>query len=809
MAGAAVRARGWSYHHAGRADPVLAEVDLEVRPGELVLVVGASGSGKSTLLGGLAGSLPAEGASGTLAVEPAGASVGAVGQQPEGNIVMERVGDDVAFPLENAGVPAARIWPRVTRALSDVGLDVPLDRDTSRLSGGQQQLLALASALVLRPGLLLLDEPTANLDAASADRLRDAVLALRGSCTIVVIEHRLRGWIEHADRVLVVAGGRVQDVGDARGLRGALAARPELARNVWTGDWHPPDLRPTSQWPSTPPTSTQRPSAEGPSTGPVQVALEAERVGVAGRLRPTDLSVGTGEIVAITGAAGSGKSTLLACVSGLMRPDPGARVHVRGSGEASGRGPWQWSSAQVAATFGVVFQNPEHQFVTSRVVDELRHGLLASGVGHAEADARAADMLARLGLAGLAQANPFTLSGGEQRRLSVATSLVLDPRVLVLDEPTFGQDPATWEELARIIAAHRDAGGTVLMATHDQALVAALAATQVRLVPPADASEPGERRPTAAAAPEGTRVTAASGQAATAGAAAEVPTDRSTAGGPSPAQPGPVGRPASPVGLRRLSPLSLLGAASLLSAAALISASVALNLALAGAVLIGALLGRVPGRRLALLSVPALLATASVAISNALLSSAGPASAAAWQAAALPASRVLAVALPGLVTAAVLDPTGLADSLMVRLRVPPRAACAVLAALRLLPLLQAEWEVLGRASRARGLSGTGPRARARQFLSMTFRLLVAALRRGVRLASAMEARGMRGPDAHGSEAHGLDAADRRPPHGPRGTSDVVERPPRTVARPLQRSRGDLPVLLLGVLALAMAVSSRI
>jgi energy-coupling factor transport system permease protein len=181
----------------------------------------------------------------------------------------------------------------------------------------------------------------------------------------------------------------------------------------------------------------------------------------------------------------------------------------------------------------------------------------------------------------------------------------------------------------------------------------------------------------------------------------------------------------------------------------------------------------------ALLAAPALLAAASVALSNALLSSAGVADPSSWAGAALPASRVLAVALPGLVAAVAMDPTGLADALVVRLRVPARPAYSVLAGLRLLPLIGDEWTVLGRASRARGLGGSGVPARARQFSSMTFRLLVAALRRGGRLAVALDSRGLR-PDG-----------------------------PRTVARPVRWSWPDTVALAAATGALAAALSTRL
>ena len=225
--------------------------------------------------------------------------------------------------------------------------------------------------------------------------------------------------------------------------------------------------------------------------------------------------------------------------------------------------------------------------------------------------------------------------------------------------------------------------------------------------------------------------------------------------------------------------MALLGSAVLLSVAGLLSGSVELNLGFAPSPSLAALAGGLPARRVALLAVPALLASASVAFSNALLSSEGLAAASSWAAAALPASRVLAVALPGLVAAIALDPTALADSLVVRLRMPARPAYSVLAGLRLLPLLADEWAVLGLASRARGLGGAGPGARARRFASMTFRLLVAALRRGGRLAVALDARGLR-----------RDA-------------------PRTIARPVRWSGADTAALVVGAVALVAALSTRL
>jgi energy-coupling factor transporter ATP-binding protein EcfA2/energy-coupling factor transporter transmembrane protein EcfT len=727
--GARIAARGWGYRYPGRPQ-ALAGVSFDVRPGELVVLAGASGSGKSTLLGALAGTLPVGGSTGSLDVEataPAGSlPVGLVQQEPESNIVMERVGDDVAFPLESAAVPPARIWSRVDAMLRIVGLDeergVGPDRPTIRLSGGQQQLLAVGAACAADPALVLLDEPTANLDPESAAAVVGAVAAARAGSgsTVVVIEHRVEPWLALADRVLLSAHGTVSAhrPGDLPGL---VASDPDLAGRVWLDHAHLP--------------------RRVPGDRPGAAVLEARGVTVPGRLPPTSLTVRAGEVVALTGPPGSGKSTLLSCLAGLLAPGHGT-VLVRWAG-GQDLDPWSWPAARIAEVFGIVFQDPEHQFLTGRVADELRHGLLGAGLPDTEVGARVDAMLRRLRLGALAQANPFTLSGGEQRRLSVGTALVRDPGILLLDEPTFGQDPATWAEVVDIIGAHRDAGGSVVLATHDPHLVTSLGARVLPLPGPgptrAGPSRPG-RQPVAA---------------------------------------GRDSRTGTASGLRRLDPLVLVTAAALLSAAALISRSVGVNLGLAAVAVLAALLGGLAPRQVGLLAIPAGLAAASVALSNALLSQSGITSPLAWQAAALPATRVLAVALPGLVAAIALDPTALADSLVVRLRVPARAAYSVLAGLRLLPLLADEWAILGRASRARGIGGAGPAARARQFTSMAFRLLVAALRRAGRLAVALDVRGLRS----GSD--------------------------RTVARPVTAGWVDAAAMVGGVLALAGALATRL
>uniref|UniRef100_UPI00197B42BF ABC transporter ATP-binding protein n=1 Tax=Microbacterium sp. K35 TaxID=2305440 RepID=UPI00197B42BF len=245
---AAVEARGWGWRHASRLAWALRDVSFRIEPGERVLVLGASGAGKSTLLHGLAGVLGGEEegeSEGRLLVDGAAATAtrgraGLVLQDPDSQVTLARVGDDVAFGCENLGIPRAEIWPRVTAALEAVGLDVPLDHPTKALSGGQKQRLALAGLLAMRPGLLLLDEPTANLDPHGVAEVRDAVSRLLDThpATLVVVEHRLDVWLPLMTRVIVIGEGGVVADGPPHEVLGAQGQR--LADDgVWVPG-HPP-----------------------------------------------------------------------------------------------------------------------------------------------------------------------------------------------------------------------------------------------------------------------------------------------------------------------------------------------------------------------------------------------------------------------------------------------------------------------------------------------------------------------------------------------------------------------------------------
>lgn len=431
-------------------------LDLTIEPGERVLLLGASGSGKSTLLRALAGVLGDDEGEREGALERDG-QPGLVLQDPDSQVILARVGDDVAFGCENLGMPREQIWPRVRASLDAVGLDLPLDRSTSALSGGQRQRLALAGVLAMQPRLLLLDEPTANLDPGGVTEVRDAVGRVLEStgATLVVVEHRVATWLPIVDRVVVISPEGVVADGTPDAVLASRGA--ELARQgIWVPG-HPP-ARPVRAW---------TPGAA--LLGAHDLAVGRDRLAVRDGL---DATVRSGELLAVTGRNGSGKSTLGLTLAGLLPPVAG---EVRASDAlAAGAGPHphRWRSRQLLTRIGTVFQDPEHQFLARTVREELEVGPHALKQPRPEL---VDELLERLRLTHLARANPFTLSGGEQRRLSVATALATRPRMLVLDEPTFGQDSVTWAELVALVAELLTEGAGIVAATHDPEFVDALA----------------------------------------------------------------------------------------------------------------------------------------------------------------------------------------------------------------------------------------------------------------------------------------------------------------------------------------------
>lgn len=455
-----VTARGYGWTHAGRREAALADIDFVIEPGEKVLLCGDSGSGKSTLLAAIAGVLGGddegtrvgeillEGADGNVEQPGRTIPVGLVLQDPDSQVIAARVGDDVAFGCENLAYPREEIWQRVTAALEMVGPYVDLDFPTAQLSGGQKQRLALAGVIAMGAGVVLLDEPTANLDPEGARDVIEAVATMveRTGATLIVVEHQHAAWKGVLDRAIELKDGRIV----ADGPLASVVANRTVA-----------DL----------------PEARGVAKHSEPALWSTDLVTRFGPPRSFELPRGASTV--ITGPNGAGKTTWMMTVAGLLPAESGeigvadfVRRGLKGS-------PLTWKSRELADRIGFVFQNPEHQFVARTVAEELRVG--PKVMRREVPESHIAELVESLRLGHLLNANPFTLSGGEKRRLSVATALVSAPEVLLLDEPTFGQDPHTFSELVWLLRRMADEGTTIASVTHDPLFISALGDNRVEV----------------------------------------------------------------------------------------------------------------------------------------------------------------------------------------------------------------------------------------------------------------------------------------------------------------------------------------
>lgn len=437
-----------SFSYAGASEPALRDVCLSVGEGEFCLVVGATGSGKSTLLrlakpeisprGELAGSVRVLGGD-ARALDPVASAraVGYVFQSPDAQVVCDTVWHELAFGLENLGVPEAEMRRRVAECCNFLGIEPWFRARTAQLSGGQRQVLALASALLMRPRILLLDEPTSMLDPLAEKNL--LALLFRANrelgITVVVATHTPAPMLDYATRAFELEGGAAREVPPSE-----LASRPHDAASV-SGAFDP------------------RFGVEGANGSRPHAAIAADdvwyRYGRDSRwvLRELDLAVGEGEVRAIVGSNGCGKSTLLTVLAGVLRP---ARGRVRNAS---------------AGSQALLPQSPKALLSRETVADELMEWSRAGGYGRAEAGAA----LGRLGLADAADRHPYDLSGGQQQLLALEKLLLVRPRLLLLDEPTKGLDPAARERVARRLISARSEGTTILVATHDTWFVRAVA----------------------------------------------------------------------------------------------------------------------------------------------------------------------------------------------------------------------------------------------------------------------------------------------------------------------------------------------
>ena len=427
----AIEVRCLSFAYPGAAAPVLEDLDWAVPQGAFALLVGGTGSGKSTLLsllkpeiapaGEFAGELRVLGEDvADMDVRASAERVGYVFQDPENQIVCETVWHEMAFGLENLGVSRDEIRRRVAETSYFFGLEDWLHRDTDTLSGGRKQLLSLAAVLVLRPRVLLLDEPTSQLDPVAEKNFLHALFRVNRElgCTVVVATHQPRPMLEYATCAYRIEDGRVCEVADLASLGGR--------EGLLTLD-------------SCRPAQGEAPGAAAIREGWFRYDRAAGWV-----LRGLDVTFSDGAVHAVVGGNGCGKSTMLSVLAKTAKLQRGRMV----------RG---------AASAALLPQNPKALLVAETVRDELMEWASTCGYDEAAARGRAA----QLGLDGLDARHPYDLSGGQRQLLALAKLLLIGPELLLLDEPTKGLDLVSRRIIARALRDHAQAGGTVVMATHD------------------------------------------------------------------------------------------------------------------------------------------------------------------------------------------------------------------------------------------------------------------------------------------------------------------------------------------------------
>ncbi len=470
-----------SYTYPGASVPVLRGVDLEIEAGALVLVVGASGAGKSTLLrclnglvphfyGGLiSGDVRVAGEDPVLC-QPRGMSrhVGMVFQDPETQFVVDTVESELVFAMENHGFSQATMEARVEWALAQLGIGHLRNRRISTLSGGEKQRVALASVLTLAPQVLVLDEPTSQLDPQSAEEVLQALRALNRDLglTVVLSEHRLERVIGHVDRVIYLPGDGTLRAGPPRDLLGEIDQAPPLVSLGCAMGWRPLPLtieearahlgdRPLQQPPQ---------EAPAPTGGEAEIVVQDlwHAYGERPALRGVELRIAPGEAVALMGANGSGKTTLLKHLVGLLRPARG-NVLVRGLDTR------QTPLEELIRIVGYVPQNPNALLFAETVRDELAFTRANHGLPR---DTLPPGLLAALGIEPYLERYPRDLSVGERQRVALGAILAAEPQIILLDEPTRGVDRLQKEALVRYLAHERAQGRTVIVATHDVELVA-------------------------------------------------------------------------------------------------------------------------------------------------------------------------------------------------------------------------------------------------------------------------------------------------------------------------------------------------
>ncbi len=481
--------RDVSFRYAGAQKDALHGINVNIRPGEIVLVTGPAGSGKTTFCSCINGLVPHyhEGElTGQVIVRSydtrrariggLASLVGMVFQDPDSQLVTSSVVDEVAFGPENLGVPREEINRRVAEALAATRLTGYEDREPHNLSGGEQQACAIAATYAMHPDIYVMDEPLANLDPSGRVQVLQVLIdvAKQRQKTLIIVEHSLEEVLPLVDRVLVMSEGQIVRDG---ALAEVLAAgdiprvftRPAIVR---LADQFGLDLKTFSAEQFYAGLNARKPLgilqvANGPA--PVERTSSAPLIefqnvhysykGKSDALRGVNLTIHEGELAAILGRNGSGKTTLARHIIGLLQPSKGKVI-------VGGRDVAVTPTHELTQQIGFCFQNPNHQIVSFKVRDEMTFGLKAHNIDPAEFDERVHRALELVDLLDVLDAEIFDLGKGQKQRLALASVLTLNPKILVIDEPTTGQDPQMTREIFDIIKHLNELGTTVLMITH-------------------------------------------------------------------------------------------------------------------------------------------------------------------------------------------------------------------------------------------------------------------------------------------------------------------------------------------------------
>lgn len=496
--------RGVTYRYPQQEAPTLRDLSLAVQPGEVLAIMGPTGAGKTTLVSLLNGLIPQhfEGEfSGEVRVGPFSTTthsipelverVGLVLQDAETQIFGITVLEDTAFGPSNLGCTRERIAVLVREALAAVRLSGYEQRLTQQLSGGEKQRLAIAGVLAMQPEVLVLDEPTSELDPLGGVGVLDAVAALHAQqgTTVVMVDHNAEDVLRLAGRVAVILEGRLAWLGQPRELfrspaltrqfairppqmadlgekllEAGLIAETQIPLDVAEAEGLVRGLLVGKKLCAQPSAPIPPPPAKQPPVIRIQELTHTYPGGIAA-LSGIDLEIAPGELVAIIGQNGAGKSTLLKHFNGLLLPSSGT-VSVNGADTRGMR------IEQLARQVGYVFQNPDHQIFCDSVEAEIRFGLKNLGLSAGEQEARINEALEVVGLQEKRALHPFTLGKGERQKVAVASILAIAPPVICIDEPTTGLDWSGTQRMMALIADLHRRGHTIVMITHQMERVA-------------------------------------------------------------------------------------------------------------------------------------------------------------------------------------------------------------------------------------------------------------------------------------------------------------------------------------------------